>query len=277
MKLFEIFKKKTNKPVAKTGNHVVDFYTAHCDEEARLLSKHGSVEFLTTVRYVEQYLKEGNKIIEIGAGTGRYSHYFAQKGFEVDAVELVEHNIEVFKSKTKPNEKISVRQGNALNLSAFEDNTYDVTLLLGPMYHLYTVEDQKKALAEAIRVTKHDGFIFVAYCMYDPSIVCQFKRNEMRKLINMGLFNPETLEAYFTPEGIFKLYTVDEIKELTIGCSAERIKLISADGYANHMTETIDAMDDETFDLYLRYHFSACEREDLMGYSHHTLDILRKE
>lgn len=91
MKLFEIFKKKTNKPVAKTGNHVVDFYTAHCDEEARLLSKHGSVEFLTTVRYVEQYLKEGNKIIEIGAGTGRYSHYFAQKGFEVEAAHIKEN------------------------------------------------------------------------------------------------------------------------------------------------------------------------------------------
>ena len=105
MKLFEIFKKKNGKPVTKTVNHLVDFYTAHCDEEARLLSKHGSVEFLTTVRYVEQYLKEGNKIIEIGAGTGRYSHYFAQKGFEVDAVELIEHNIEVFKSKTKLNEK----------------------------------------------------------------------------------------------------------------------------------------------------------------------------
>lgn len=277
MKLFDIFKKKNKKPVTKTGNHVVDFYTTHCDEEARLLSKHGQVEFLTTVRYVERYLEEGNRIIEIGAGTGRYSHYFAQKGFEVDAVELVEHNIEVFKSKTKPNEKITIRQGNALDLSEFGDNTYDVTLLLGPMYHLYTVEEQKKALSEAIRVTNTDGYIFVAYCMYDPSIVGQFKRNKMKKLIDMGLFNPETLEAYFTPEGIFKLYTVDEIKKLTVGSPAERIKLISADGYANHMSEAIDAMDDETFDLYLRYHFSACEREDLMGYSHHTLDILRKE
>lgn len=277
MKLFDIFKKKAEKPVAKTGNAVVDFYTTHCDEEARLLSRHGQVEFLTTIRYVEQYLEKSNKIIEIGAATGRYSHYFAQKGFEVDAVELVEHNIEIFKSKTKPEEKITIRQGNALDLSEFEDNTYDITLLLGPMYHLYTVEEQKKALAEAIRVTKPDGFVFVAYCMYDPSIVGQFKRNAMQKLIDMGLFNPETLEAYFTPEGIFKLYTVDEIKELTSDSPAERIKLISADGYANHMAETIDAMDDETFDLFLRYHFSTCERQDLMGNSHHTLDILRKE
>lgn len=277
MKLFDIFKKKAEKPVAKTGNAVVDFYTTRCDEEARLLSRHGQVEFLTTIRYVEQYLEKGNKIIEIGAATGRYSHYFAQKGFEVDAVELVEHNIEIFKSKTKPEEKITIRQGNALDLSEFEDNTYDITLLLGPMYHLYTVEEQKKALDEAIRVTKPDGFVFVAYCMYDPSIVGQFKRNEMQKLIDMGLFNPETLEAHFTPEGIFMLYTVDEIKKLTSDSQAERIKLIAADGYTNHIAETIDAMDDETFDLFLRYHFSTCERQDLMGYSHHTLDILRKE
>ena len=58
----------------------------------------------------------------------------------------------------------SIRQENAKDLSCFADNTFDVTLLLGPMYHLFTVEDQKKALAEAIRVTKPGGVIFAAYC-----------------------------------------------------------------------------------------------------------------
>lgn len=119
MKLFDLFSKKPQKQKEKTGNCIVDFYTSHCDEEARLLSRHGNVEFLTTVKYVEDYLKENMRIIEIGAGTGRYSHYFAQKGYEVDAVELVEHNIKVFKMKTKPCEKITIRQGNALDLSDY--------------------------------------------------------------------------------------------------------------------------------------------------------------
>lgn len=277
MKLLNLIKKKLFKKHPKiTGNYLVDYYNSH-DEDVRLLSKHGRVEFLTTVKYIEQYLKDGMKIIEIGAATGRYSHYFAQKGFEVDAVELIEHNIEVFKTKTLPDEEISIRQGNAINLAEYPDNSYDVTLLLGPMYHLYTADEQKKALSEAIRVTKPDGYIFVAYCMLEPSIIGQFKRKQMNKLIEMGLFNPKTLEAYFTPEGIFKLNNVDEIINLSENLAVERLNLIATDGYTCHMKEAVDQMNDETYELYLRYHFSTCERQDLIGMSHHTLDILRKE
>lgn len=276
MKLFNLIKKKFfKKHHVKTGNHLVDFYN-RIDEDSRLLSKHGRIEFLTTVKYVEKYLEDGMRIMEIGAATGRYSHYFAQKGFEVDAVELIEHNIEIFKSKTQPDEKISIRQGNAVDLSEFSDNGYDVTLLLGPMYHLYTVEEQKKALSEAIRITKPNGYIFVAYCMLEPSIIGQFKRNQMNKLIAMGLFNPKTLEAHFTPKGIFKLNNVDEIIHLAESFDVERLNLIATDGYTCHMKEVVDKMDEETYELYLRYHFSTCERQDLVGMSHHTLDVLRK-
>lgn len=277
MRLFDLIKKKLfKKQPVKTGDHLADFYN-RIDEDSRLLSKHGRIEFLTTVEYIEKYLKDGMKIIEIGAATGRYSHYFAQKGFEVDAVELIEHNIEIFRAKTLPTEKVSIRQGNAIDLSEYSDNTYDVTLLLGPMYHLYTFDEQKKALSEAIRITKPDGYIFVAYCMLEPSILGQFKRNQMNKLIEMGLFNPETLEASFTPEGIFKLNNVNEIINLTKGLEVERLKLIATDGYTCHIKEVVDKMDAEAYEMYLRYHFSICERQDLIGLSHHTLDILRKE
>lgn len=277
MKFFEIFKKKPQETKAKTGNFVVDFYTSHCDEESRLLSRHGRIEFLTTIKYVEKYLKENMKIFEIGAGTGRYSHYFARKGFDVDAVELVEHNIEVFKSKTEPNENITIRQGNALDLSDYADNSYDVTLLFGPMYHLYTLDDQKKALSEAIRVTKPDGIIFVAYCMVDASLISEFRKGRIQKLIEQGLLDGETMETHFPPEGIFKLYTVDEIKNLSADFNAERLALIAADGFANHMTEELQSMSDKEYELYTKYHFSTCEREELLGYSNHTLDILRKK
>ncbi len=277
MRFFDFISKRFfKKQPSKTGNHLVDFYN-RIDEDSRLLSKHGRIEFLTTTKYIEKYLSNNMKIMEIGAATGRYSHYFAQKGFEVDAVELIEHNIEIFKSKTLPDEKVSIRQGNAVNLAEYPDNSYDITLLLGPMYHLYTAEGQKKALSEAIRITKPDGHIFVAYCMLEPSILGQFKRNQMDKLIEMGLFNPKSLDAYFTPEGIFKLYTRDEIFELTADLNAERMHFLATDGYACHMCEVIDKMDNETYELYLRYHFKTCERQDLVGISHHTLDVLRKE
>ena len=150
----------------EANQYLNDFYN-HYDEDSRLLFQHGSVEFLTTMRYIEKYLKHGDKVLEIGAGTGRYSHALARRGHPVDAVELVAHNIEVFRQNTRPGESVTIAQGNALDLSAFADNAYDVTLLLGPLYHLYTQDDKRRALREAIRVTKPGGVVFAAYVISD--------------------------------------------------------------------------------------------------------------
>lgn len=141
-----------------TNQYIIDFYNNY-DEDSRLSMKHGAVEFLTTMRYIEAYIPPGSRVLEIGAGTGRYSHALARQGYQVDAVELVPHNIEVFRKHTRPEEHVTITQGNALDLSAFPDNQYDITLLLGPLYHLYNQEDKRQALGEAIRVTKQGGVI----------------------------------------------------------------------------------------------------------------------
>lgn len=112
--------------------------------DSRLTLKHGTVEFLTTLRYIEKYIRPENLVIEIGAGTGRYSHALARQGYTVDAVELISHNIDIFRKNTMSNEDITIMQGNALDLSVFPDNRYDITLLLGSQYHLYSDEDKRR-------------------------------------------------------------------------------------------------------------------------------------
>lgn len=135
------------------------------------------MEFLTTIRFVEKYLKPGMKILEIGAGTGRYSHYFARKGYTVDAVELVENNIEGFKEKTLPNENVNIVQGDAVNLCMLKDNAYDIVLRLGPMYHLSADSDRKSAIREALRVAKPNGKVFMAYILNETTVINYFFRN----------------------------------------------------------------------------------------------------
>ena len=58
-----------------------------------------------------------------------------------------------------------------MSLPFLEDETFDLTLLLGPMYHLSDFNDKVKALNEAKRVTKKGGIIFIAYCMNEYSIL----------------------------------------------------------------------------------------------------------
>lgn len=260
----------------KTLDYLRDYYENY-DEDIRLRSKHGSVEFLTTMRYIEKYLSDNCRIIEIGAGTGRYSHALAQKGYRVDAVELIEHNIEIFKSKTTEGENISIVQGNATDLSNFEDNTYDVTLLLGPMYHLFTVEEQKNALSEAVRITKKGGTIFVAYIGND-SVILQycFGRGIISIEPYASLVDPVTFKADSDPSELFVLDRRENIESLTDGLPVERINFVGTDMATYYMRETVENMDDETFQKYLNYHFYICERQDMVGISNHFLDVLKK-
>lgn len=64
-------------------------YYNRYNEDGRLASQHGQVEFLTTMRYIDKYLTVGMRILEVGAGTGRYAHSLAKKGYDVKAVELI--------------------------------------------------------------------------------------------------------------------------------------------------------------------------------------------
>lgn len=255
---------------------LTDFYSGY-DEDNRLRSKHGMVEYLTTMRYIEKYLRPGMRILEVGAATGRYSHALAQMGYQVDAVELVQHNIDIFKEMTQPGEKVAVQQGDARDLSIFADDTFDITLVLGPMYHLFTVEDQKQALREAIRVTKPGGIIFAAYCGNEATMVqfC-FGRGMIREQRYRDLVDPVTFKASSDPAELFQLYRKEDIDVLMADFSVTRLHYVGTDMATNYMRDTVDTMDDEMFELYLRYHFAICERPDCVGTSHHILDVFRK-
>ena len=261
----------------ETSQALCQYYSSY-DEDSRLRSHHGAVEFLTTVRYVEKYLRPGMRILEIGAATGRYSHYFAQRGYQVDAVELVAHNIEIFKQNTKPGENVTVTQGNAKDLGAFGDNTYDITLLLGPMYHLFTEAEKLQALSEAIRVTKQGGVVCVAYCGNDATILqfC-FARGMLKDDRYRQLIDPVTFKAGSDPAELFELHRPEDIEALRAHFTVIPLHLVASDGSARYMRPILEEMDEGLYQQYLAYHFATCERRDMLGYSNHYLDIFQKK
>ena len=248
------------------------------DEDGRLDTPHGKVEFLTVMRYLDHYLMPGTRILDIGAGTGRYSHALARRGYQVDAVELIEHNIEVFQSHIMPGEMVTVTQGNALDLSGFSDNTYDVTLLMGPLYHLSAREDQRKALSEAVRVTKRGGVIFSAYCMGDAAMLYYgFREGHFREIVDSCGVDPTSFGGYPKPWGLFQLCRMEDLDDLSAQVPVRLLHRFAAEGYARHMAESLNAMDDHMFRQYLQYHFMTCERPGLLEISNHVVDVCQKE
>lgn len=251
------------------------FYNEDCHEDVRLTSKHGQVEFLTTTHYIDKYLKEKDKILEVGAGTGRYSICYAEKGYDVTSLEFVKHNLEILKRKITPEMKINALEGDALDLSRFSDNTFDMTLVLGPLYHLYEEKDINKAIEEAIRVTKKGGIIMIAYLTSDSIMLSwTLEDNHFDK---KGEAFDNNYKMINKVEEVFSAFYVAEFYDIMKKKNVDFLHMVSTDGMTHHFKEKIDSLSDFEFNEWVNYHLSTCERKDLQGYSNHMLYIGRKK
>ena len=253
---------------------ILDNYYNGYDEESRLIKdKAHNVEYLVTKEYIGKYLKPNDKILEIGAGTGRYSLYYAKEGYDVTSIEYVDHNLEILKSNITPDMKIRAEQGDAVDLSRFEDNTFDVTLVLGPLYHLFDKKDIDAAIREAIRVTKKDGIIMMAYITSD-GVFAEFG---LKHLIDgYPNYYDDNFKMTNYPENIFATYYIKEFKDMMNNYNVSLLKNIATDGIANIVSEKLNNLTDEEFKVWVNYQLSICEREDLQGFSCHMLYICRK-
>ena len=252
------------------------------NEEKRLNSRHGQVEFRVSMKYIHEYLegfvnagreKSTIKILDIGAGTGRYCVPLSEEGYDVSAVELVKHNLGILKAKGS---KVKAYQGNALKLKRFETESFDVTLLFGPMYHLFTFEEKKQALEEAMRVTKCGGIIMVAYCMNEYGVLTYaFKERHILECVKENRLT-EDFHTVSEPEDLYDYMRIEDINKLVEATGLRRIKILSPDGPANYMRPFLNQLTEEEFEQFIGYQMATCERGDLIGAGAHTLDILRK-
>lgn len=247
------------------------------NEDKRLNSRHGQVEFQTSMRYIHAYLdrmdmpKDRIRILDIGAGTGRYSIPLAEEGYDVTAVELVKHNISRLRQKSS---LVKTYQADARRLAHLLDEQYDLTLLFGPMYHLLEEEQQMAALREAKRVTKPGGILMVAYVMNEFSVITYaFKEKHILEALQEGMLD-ESFHCTAKANPLYHMVRLEDIGRLNRKAGLERLQIIAADGAANYIRPFLNALSEEEFGKFMEYHLSTCERMDLMGASGHTVDIL---
>lgn len=250
---------------------LINYYNKF-NEDKRLKTRHGQVEYLTTMNYLKKYLKEGDKILDIGAGTGKYS-IALEDDYDVTALELVKHNLRVIEKNSK---KVKCVLGNALDLHKFTDDTFDIVLLFGPMYHLQLNDEKIKALSEAKRVCKKGGYIFAAYFMNEYCLIRHgFKEGYLKEAIANKMINDD-YKIISWQDDLYSPVRLENIDYFNKEVELERIKIVSSDGPANYMRDVLNKMDDEEFMLFLDYHLKTCERKELLGAGAHVLDILKK-
>ncbi len=246
-------------------------YNKH-PEDLRLLRRHGIVEFTVTMHHLHRFLKPGHFILDIGAGTGRYTSALMAEGYNVKAIELVKRNIDVF-LKREPT--ANVQQGDARSLPSIPTASADITLLLGPLYHLIDNTDKLKALCEAKRVTKPGGLIFVAYLMNEYSILTYcFAEDRIGQLMERGVVD-SNFHIQAKADELYDYVRTDDINRLNEQAGLQRVTLFSPDGAADYMRTSLNRMSDDTFARFIEYQKCISERQDLIGSGSHVVDVLR--
>lgn len=237
-------------------------------------SKGTAIEFITNMHYINKFAKKGIKILEIGAGTGNYSIELAKKGFKVTAIELVQKNLDVLNKKSKGLKNLTAEQGDALDLSRFKDNSFDMVLCFGPLYHLFTEKDKLQAINEAIRVCKKDGIIMFAYLTHS-SVVWNFGVKK-KQFEHLSKFLTEEGKIKDIPEEVFSTYFIEDFKNQFDDDKTKHLLNVASDGLAYGFREYVDELDDEQYKLFIDWHLKTCERCDQQGLSSHMLYICKK-
>ena len=260
-----------------TRKEIVSGFYEEYGEDSRLVrSRHGQLEYRTTMHYIHRYAGKGSKVLEVGAGTGRYSVALAEEGMDVTAVELVESNLALLKENAKGLDNLRSYQGDATDLSRFADDSFDVTLVFGPMYHLYEPEEVDRAILEAIRVTKPRGMLLFAFIsvfaiMYANYFYGRWAFGQMEN------FTEDYRVRHFK-EQLFTGYDVLEFEELFSDKPVEWITTTGVDGLLEPIEDRPDFLiPDEDFDAFAEWYLHFSEKREMLDLTNHLLYICRKK
>lgn len=143
---------------------IISYYNQF-DEWGRLDRE--PIEFQVNWHYIKKYLPKTGHVLDNGAGPGKYSMRLAKEGYQVTLTDLTPRLVEIAKNKAKELDSENQFEGlyavDARELKMLEDEQFDASLMLGPMYHLQEEKDRIKAVQELHRVTKKNRFVFVAF------------------------------------------------------------------------------------------------------------------
>ena len=245
-------------------------------------SKADNAEFIITNKYIGRYLHEGARVIDIGAGAGAYSRHLTAQGYAVDALDLHPLHVEQLTEALKDYDSARAFQADAADLSAFPDNSYDLVLLLGPIYHLPDTEQRLAAISEALRVAKKGAPVFTAFCLQDAPLIEYIFQGEDPALFLRSIgYDRDTATVTENTGSAIIIDTIASVNELTEKACASlpAVKGIrfAQDGLSHIIRDAVNTMNDESYAEWIQYLTATAEREELIGYSNHIVQILIKQ
>ncbi|MHC5037910.1 MAG: class I SAM-dependent methyltransferase [Planctomycetota bacterium] len=258
-----------------------DLYDGDPEREDERLERH-QLEYDITLRYFDAHLPPEGPILEIGAGTGRYTAELARRGHPVTAVDLSKNVLAKCRERIAGEglENVRIVVADARDLAGIPEKDFASVLIMGPLYHLVVEEDRKTALREACDRLREGGILFSAW-ISRMGIFADLLKNipdwiedhdEVRAILERGM-DPDHY-----PKGGFRGYfaTTAEIAPIHESLGLQSLVLAAA--------EPVIAADDESYNrllgnprrLWQDLLFALSTEASILASSRHLLYIGKK-
>ncbi|GAL34034.1 biotin synthesis protein bioC [Vibrio maritimus] len=251
------------------------------DEHSRLTRQYiAQLEYDTTMHLLNGYLGKGKDVCELGAATGRYSLEFASQGCNVTAVELVPDQVRILKENAlKQGLVLDVYEGNACHVPFIEDESQDLCVILGPLYHLKTVHERQQAIQEAKRILKPGGVLAIAYIskFFVAGLFAQrfshlITPEVLDELNSKGTVSCDEADSFFQV-GYFA--SPGEMETLVTQSGFSILLHAATDSFSRYLDSGVNSLTPSQYQAWLSYHLSTCLEPSLLGASNHGLVLAK--
>ncbi|CQR56711.1 class I SAM-dependent methyltransferase [Paenibacillus riograndensis] len=261
---------------------IINYYDRY-NEAARLTTDHARrLEFITTTHFLDTYLKGDSQILDLGAGAGIYTFYYAQKGHTVISTDLTPKHVEIISQRASDEgyANITAAMADATDLSRYPDESFDAVLCLGPLYHLTDIPDQDTCIRECLRVLRPGGLLAAAYVnrlfIYphlvksDPGFL---DTRWIQTILEEKQISSTEADCFWT-DAFF--HTPGEIEALIEAYGTQKLVHAASDGISILLRETLNGLTTEQFNIWVDYHLRTCTEPSILGMSNHGLYLCRK-
>ena len=234
---------------------------------------------------LREFVREGDRVLEIGAGPGRFTLELARLGARVVVGDISPRQLELNREKVGAaglEEHVEARHiVDVVDLSKFDDAAFDAAVCYGGPVS-YVFERAGDAVGELLRVTRPGGHVLLSvmsrlgstrrYLRAVFELVEQFGLEAVRHVFATGDLSAEINNGHR-----MHMFTWAELRDLLAGQPCTLVAASAANFLSLREDDLLEGLDEHVWNAFLEWELEACRQPGALDGGTHMIAAVRRD